>query len=375
MNTYSRGSIFWLTMAMIAVSGALLTGCGGGGSPPSTGDVLNHLNGTLPITQPYAFTDVQPTFIPQSDGSIVIKGTLTGKLKEDLYEQVSYNDRLRELGFDAPAWQRAVQTAQSLRDPYKSTLLAQIPDDIKNNQFPSVIRVATHSGSDLHFDFSTTAQKAQTGWSFGLDSVNPTDNARGQTRTNFGNDVYVIDSDDEKKKSQGYISFCQNFAKLVTDAQTAIAAEDEKYKQRYLQSTAIGKNYVGSFNTDGGPYTSAGTWPLGFTITEQQVMGTGVVIKGFLFDPDTPTRKRSFSGTLQLVPGGAQDKPIHLHPYSAFASLGQIRQGNMTDMSMSQNCELQLAVDDQGNLSGILVSQWGHLLSPMSSLANFTLKP
>jgi|GEM_PF-6477284 len=348
----------------------LLGGCGGNPGPSPQG-LLNHLNGALSLSQPYELSGIQPVFYPQTDGSLVIKGRVHGKLKEDLFENASINDHLRDLGFDAQAWDNARTAAQALREPYRSTLLGQIPDDIRNNQLPYLIKVATHAGLDVPFDFSIVAQRSDKGWVFGQDMLNPTDMPRGQVRSTFGNDVFVVDSDAEKAATHRYIAFCQNFVKLVADAQKSIAAEEDKIRQQYLAVTAVGKTYLGNFTTTGGAWVTGGNWPLGLTFTEQQILGTGIVIKGLIYDPADPTHKRSFEGRLELNRDQNRGEPIRFNATSAIGTLARPKPGNMTEVSLCLNVAFSLSIDEHGHLSGTLSSQWGHLINAMQCPVNF----
>jgi hypothetical protein len=122
----------------------LVTGCGPG--KPTSDEVLNHLDASLNVSAPYRLIAIQPDFLTQGDGTVTVKGSLTGKLKDDLYERADYEARLKALGYDDLAWKNAVRDAQTLREPYKSTLMSQIPSDFQNHPELTLIKLATRRG-------------------------------------------------------------------------------------------------------------------------------------------------------------------------------------------------------------------------------------
>ena len=327
----------------------VLAGCGA--SHPSNDEILNHLNGSLDISQPYQFTSVQPDFYPQGDGSVTIKGNLTGKLKGDLYERADYQERLKELGYDDAAWKNAVHDAQLLREPYRSTLMAQLPADVQNHPELLLIKMATPAGGEAHFNFQTTATKGSNGWSLGEDQIVPSDHLGGMARSRFGDDALVVGSDQEKAKNQAYVDQTQTFIKAVADAQKSIVAEDQKVRNALLAATAGGKTYVGTYNWNNG------SWPIGLTLTDQQQIGTGVSLKGYLFDPENPTHRKDLVGHIEFDPNRAQGQPIRFTAVHATGiDLSTIRRDNGTDRQLNSgfynDFGLNLALDGQGNLSG-----------------------
>jgi hypothetical protein len=327
----------------------LVTGCGS--SNPTKDEVLNHLNASLNVAAPYQLTDIKPDFLPQGDGTVTVKGSLTGKLKDDLYERADYLARIKELGYDDAAWKNSVRDAQMLREPYRSTLMSQIPSDFQNHPELTLIKLATRAGSDVHFNFQTIATKGQTGWTFSDDQIVPTDMPPGSPEASYGSDALIEGSDAEKSQDQAYVSKVQTFIKATDDSKKAIAAEDEKTRQTFIAATADGKSYVGTFQVYNG------SWPLGLSFTDQQQIGTGVSIKGYIFDPDNPSHKKDFAGTILFDQDQAQGQPIRFTAVNGSGIDPAIcRPNNFTDANVQggpdHNYSFYLALDNQGNLSG-----------------------
>jgi hypothetical protein len=343
--TFSLRSSF---AASCLVVGALtLIGCGQ--SRPSNTDILNSLNAALPVYVPCTITSVEPDFFPQSGGTLVIKGSAKGKTKEALYQPVDYGDQLKAMGFDPAQWQQALAAVNKLREPYKSTLMDQVPKESQTGSSPTMVKLGTPPGSDTDFEFSATGQKGDSGWLISDININQDASLTGQPLSQFAG-ALVQDSPEAKSQLQQVFEGRKKFIDAVKAAQAAIAAEDAKFRDMYQQATKSGQVYVGTFTNN-----RAETSPFGICITQQQTIGTSTVVNGYFFEPADQVRRKSFSGHLELNPEISQGHPIQIVSIANDGiDPGTMRPGTADGyFDKFNDLNAFLAVDSQGNLSGM----------------------